>query len=204
MMTSRRSIAVSPMVVCRRERSSCWPSGNAGCSSCRLTKGSVPYQKMLSTAADLKSQITRVIMGKHKPIYDPSFVVGDFVVVINADKSASLTLMCSFACSIAHMPLIPSIPSRCSFRVKLTGRKMDQKLYTYHTGYPGGLVRVRREAAKGQNGQRGGRGAQYRRGPQRSLHIGYNGPGESADSICRSREAAKGEGRGGRSRILCV
>jgi ribosomal protein L13 len=31
-------------------------------------------------------QITRVIMGKHKPIYDPSFVVGDFVVVVNADK----------------------------------------------------------------------------------------------------------------------
>ncbi len=27
-------------------------------------------------------------MGKHKPIYDPSFVVGDFVVVVNAEKSA--------------------------------------------------------------------------------------------------------------------
>ena len=31
-------------------------------------------------------QIVRVIMGKHKPIYDPSFVVGDFVVVVNAEK----------------------------------------------------------------------------------------------------------------------
>ena len=116
MMTSRRSIAVSPMVVCRRERSSCWPSGNAGCSSRRLTKGSVPYQKILSAAADWKSQITRVIMGKHKPIYDPSFVVGDFVVVINADKSATLTLMCSFACSIAHMPLIPIHPLTLLFQ----------------------------------------------------------------------------------------
>ncbi len=34
-------------------------------------------------------QIVRVIMGKHKPIYDPSFVVGDFVVVVNAEKSSA-------------------------------------------------------------------------------------------------------------------
>lgn len=59
----------------------------------------------------LATQIVRVIMGKHKPIYDPSFVVGDFVVVVNAEK------------------------------VRLTGRKMDQKLYTHHTGFTGGLVR---------------------------------------------------------------
>ena len=49
-----------------------------------------------------------ILRGKHKPEYTPHADCGDFVIVINADK------------------------------VKLTGKKMTDKVYTRHTGYPGG------------------------------------------------------------------
>ena len=55
------------------------------------------------------SVIASMLRGKHKPEYTPHVDAGDFVVVVNADK------------------------------VKLTGRKLDQKEYRRHTGYPGGL-----------------------------------------------------------------
>ena len=58
----------------------------------------------------LAAKIVKVIMGKHKPIYDRSQNLGDYVVVINAEK------------------------------VGLTGKKREQKVYRYHTGWPGGLV----------------------------------------------------------------
>ena len=61
------------------------------------------------TLGRLASQIAAVLRGKHKPIYSPSVDAGDFVVVINADK------------------------------IKVTGRRMDQKMYYRHSGYPGGL-----------------------------------------------------------------
>jgi large subunit ribosomal protein L13 len=49
-------------------------------------------------------------MGKHKPTYTPFLDTGDHVIVVNAAK------------------------------VKLTGRKDEQKMYYRHTGYPGGLI----------------------------------------------------------------
>ena len=55
----------------------------------------------------LASQIAQLIRGKHKPTYTPHMDCGDYVVVINAEK------------------------------VRLTGRKMDQKEYFRHTGYMG-------------------------------------------------------------------
>lgn len=55
----------------------------------------------------LATEIARVLRGKHKPTYTPHLDTGDFVVVINADK------------------------------VRLTGRKEDQKTYFRHTGYMG-------------------------------------------------------------------
>jgi len=55
----------------------------------------------------LASHVAQLIRGKHKPTYTPHMDGGDFVVVINAEK------------------------------VKLTGRKMDQKTYFKHTGYMG-------------------------------------------------------------------
>lgn len=60
----------------------------------------------------LATEIATILRGKNKPIYTPHVDTGDFVIVINADK------------------------------VKLTGKKLDQKNYTYHTGYPGGLRQV--------------------------------------------------------------
>jgi large subunit ribosomal protein L13 len=61
----------------------------------------------------LASRVARVLMGKHKVRYTPSLDCGDHVVVVNADK------------------------------VRLTGRKLDQKIYRWHTGYPGGLKEVK-------------------------------------------------------------
>jgi large subunit ribosomal protein L13 len=57
----------------------------------------------------LASFIAMRLRGKHRPDYTPHVDCGDHVVVINADK------------------------------VKLTGRKLEQKTYYWHTGYPGGI-----------------------------------------------------------------
>ncbi len=57
----------------------------------------------------LAAQVATLLMGKHKPIYAPHIDTGDYVVVINAAK------------------------------VKVTGKKAEQKIYYRHSGYPGGL-----------------------------------------------------------------
>ena len=57
----------------------------------------------------LATLAARLLQGKHKPTYTPFLDTGDFVVVVNAA------------------------------RVKLTGRKEDQKIYRQHSGYEGGL-----------------------------------------------------------------
>lgn len=61
------------------------------------------------TLGRLASEIARILKGKHKPIYSPHLDLGDYVVVVNAE------------------------------RVAVTGRKMDDKIYYRHTGYPGGI-----------------------------------------------------------------
>ena len=61
------------------------------------------------TPGRLATKIATVLRGKHKPIFAPHVDVGDFVIVINAE------------------------------RVNFSGRKLDQKMYHHHTGYPGGL-----------------------------------------------------------------
>lgn len=58
------------------------------------------------------SQAAKILMGKHKPVYAPFLDTGDHVIIINAAK------------------------------VKLTGRKEEQKLYRSHSGYPGGLTEI--------------------------------------------------------------
>jgi len=60
----------------------------------------------------LASKAAFILMGKHKPSYTPFLDTGDHVVVINAAK------------------------------VRLTGRKEENKLYRHFTGYPGGLVEM--------------------------------------------------------------
>jgi large subunit ribosomal protein L13 len=57
----------------------------------------------------LAVKVANVVRGKHKPMWAPHADVGDFVVIINADK------------------------------VRMTGRKEDTKVYYHHSGYPGGL-----------------------------------------------------------------
>ena len=57
----------------------------------------------------LASQTAKLLRGKHKPIFAPHVDTGDFVIIVNAAK------------------------------VALSGSKRDQKMYTRHSGYPGGL-----------------------------------------------------------------
>jgi large subunit ribosomal protein L13 len=82
------------------------------------SKGEVVRQWHVLDAEDkvlgrLASRAAMLLMGKHKPTYTPFLDTGDHVIVINADK------------------------------VKLTGRKEEQKLYRRHSGYPGGLTETK-------------------------------------------------------------
>jgi large subunit ribosomal protein L13 len=61
------------------------------------------------TLGRLAAEIAKILRGKNKPQYTPHVDVGDFVVVVNAD------------------------------RVVVTGKKAEQKVYRRHSGYPGGL-----------------------------------------------------------------
>ena len=60
----------------------------------------------------LASNVAAVLRGKNKPIFTPNVDTGDYVIIINCDK------------------------------VRLTGKKLEQKYYRYHTGYIGGLKEV--------------------------------------------------------------
>jgi large subunit ribosomal protein L13 len=60
----------------------------------------------------LASRVAAILKGKHKPIYTPHLDTGDGVIIINAAK------------------------------IKVTGRKMKQKVYRRYSGYPGGLREV--------------------------------------------------------------
>jgi large subunit ribosomal protein L13 len=64
------------------------------------------------TLGRLATEIAKILRGKHKPYYTPHMDCGDYVIVINADK------------------------------IRVTGRKLDQKMYYWHSGYPGGLKSV--------------------------------------------------------------
>jgi len=61
------------------------------------------------TLGRLASEVAKVLSGKNKPTYTQFMDMGDYVIVVNAEKIA------------------------------VTGKKLDQKLYTHHTGYIGGL-----------------------------------------------------------------
>src|SRR5260370_29747867 len=60
----------------------------------------------------LATRVARILMGKDKPAFTPYLDSGDHVVVINADK------------------------------VRMTGNKVEQKVYFSHSGYPGGLKQL--------------------------------------------------------------
>lgn len=61
------------------------------------------------TLGRLACTVANILRGKHKPEYTPHVDMGDFVIVINADK------------------------------IQVTGRKETDKMYHHHTGFPGGL-----------------------------------------------------------------
>lgn len=61
------------------------------------------------TLGRLSTEVANVLRGKKKPIYTPSMDTGDYVIVINADK------------------------------IKVTGKKLEQKIYYHHSGYVGGM-----------------------------------------------------------------
>lgn len=61
------------------------------------------------TLGRLSSEIAKVLRGKNKPTYTPHIDTGDYVIVINADK------------------------------IRVTGKKMDQKIYYHHSDYVGGM-----------------------------------------------------------------
>jgi large subunit ribosomal protein L13 len=65
------------------------------------------------TLGRLATQISTLMLGKHKPGFTPGVEMGDYVIVVNA----------------AH--------------IKVTGNKMEDKMYHRHTGYPGGLKSVK-------------------------------------------------------------
>ena len=64
------------------------------------------------TLGRLATEVARLLRGKHKPTYTPFADTGDYVIVVNASKMV------------------------------LTGKKLDQKLYRHHSGFPGGLKEV--------------------------------------------------------------
>ena len=61
------------------------------------------------TLGRLSTEVARLLMGKHKPTYAPHLDMGDYVIVVNAEK------------------------------IRVTGKKLDDKIYYRHTGYVGGL-----------------------------------------------------------------
>lgn len=61
------------------------------------------------TLGRLATEVARILRGKHKPIYTPHVDTGDFVIIVNADK------------------------------IRVTGKRLDQKMYYRHSGYMGGL-----------------------------------------------------------------
>ena len=61
------------------------------------------------TLGRLASEVAKVLRGKNKPTYTPSMDTGDYVIVVNAEK------------------------------IKVTGKKLDQKIYYNHSDYVGGM-----------------------------------------------------------------
>ncbi|HEU19012.1 MAG TPA: 50S ribosomal protein L13 [Deltaproteobacteria bacterium] len=78
------------------------------------------------------SEVARRLRGKHKPVYTPHVDTGDFVVVVNADK------------------------------ISLTGKKLTDKIYYRHSGYPGGLTSTPA-------------GKMLKEKPERLLHLAVRG-----------------------------
>ena len=76
------------------------------------------------TLGRLASEIAQIIRGKHKPAFTPHMDMGDYVVVINAEK------------------------------IKVTGNKEENKTYFRHSGYPGGITKINMKKVRQDNPER--------------------------------------------------
>ncbi|NLM22236.1 MAG: 50S ribosomal protein L13 [Peptococcaceae bacterium] len=70
------------------------------------------------------AEAARLLRGKHKPIFTPNVDTGDFVIIVNAEKTV------------------------------LTGNKLDKKMYRRHSGYPGGLKEMTYRVLMSKNPER--------------------------------------------------
>ncbi len=82
-----------------------------------VLKGKIEREWVLVDASEqtlgrIATRIAHILLGKHKPTFTPGVLMGDSVVVINADN------------------------------IKVTGNRLDEKFYHSHSGYPGGLKSV--------------------------------------------------------------
>jgi len=69
----------------------------------------------------LSSEVARILRGKHKPIFSPSVDAGDYVIIVNADK------------------------------IKVTGRKLDQKIYVRYSGWIGNKKEIKMRDMQSKN-----------------------------------------------------
>ena len=76
------------------------------------------------TLGRLATQISTIMLGKHKPGFTPGVEMGDYVIVVNASH------------------------------IKVTGKKLDDKMYHRHTGYPGGLRSINLRGLLAKNPER--------------------------------------------------
>ncbi len=72
----------------------------------------------------LATKVATVLRGKHKPSFTPNADIGDFVIVVNAEK------------------------------IRLTGKKMTDKIYYHHSGYMGGLKSITPEKVMAKHPER--------------------------------------------------
>jgi len=64
------------------------------------------------TLGRIAAKVAAVLIGKHKPGFTPGVLMGDFVIIVNAE------------------------------RIRVTGNKLEDKFYQHHSGYPGGLKSI--------------------------------------------------------------
>ena len=101
------------------------------------TEGDIQREWFVVDAKDqtlgrLATQIAVILRGKHKPTFAPHMDMGDYVIVINCDK------------------------------IRVTGNKLEEKMYHRHSGYPGGLTSISLRD-------------QLQRHPERVLHAAVRG-----------------------------
>ena len=115
---SRRSVECSPDI-CRMRRTRDTDSrktqyGGNAMKTFMATEATIDRKWYVVDAAGmtlgrLASEVAKVLRGKNKPIFTPHMDTGDYVIIVNAEK------------------------------IKVTGKKLDQKIYYHHSDYVGGL-----------------------------------------------------------------